>query len=172
MLHPFMPFVTEYIYKEKFNNKKSIMLEQLCCVSTSKSKNEEAELLIDIYSLVKNIRIKNSIKNSTIIHVNIVSDKKYDTKKINLSLNYLAITIDKITKERDDNNTNIFVSRNYIIEITSEITTKSDEIEKNKKMLAFLDEEIERSNKILNNSSFVKNAPKEKVDMEKKKAEE
>jgi valyl-tRNA synthetase len=172
MLHPFMPFVTEYIYKEKFNNKKSIMLEQLCSTNAEKNKNEEAELLIDIYSLVKNIRIKNSIKNSTIINVNIVSNKKYDIKKINSSLNSLSIAIDKITKVRDNSNANIFVSKNYVIEITSEISNKADEVEKNKKMLAFLDEEIERSNKILSNSSFIKNAPKEKVELEKKKAQE
>jgi valyl-tRNA synthetase len=172
MLHPFMPFVTEYIYKAKFGNKKSIMLEQLSSNIVSNGKNDEAELLIDIYSLIKNIRIKNSIKNTTIIHVNVVSNKKYDIKKINASLNFLSIMIDKITKERDNSNANIFVSKNYTIEITSQINNKADELEKNKKMLAFLKEEIERSNKILSNPSFVKNAPKEKVEAEKRKAEE
>jgi valyl-tRNA synthetase len=172
MLHPFTPFVTEYIYQEKYKNEESIMLEKISKQTSSKTSDFESQLIIEIFSQIKNLRIKNSIKNSKVIELNIVSDKKINQAYVNEVLSLHAIKINKITKVRDTDIKEVITSKNYSIEIVTTITNKLEEIRKNELLLVKLKAELDRSTAILSNQNFIKKASKEKVTAEENKQKE
>jgi valyl-tRNA synthetase len=169
MIHPFMPFISEYIYHNKYFNKKSIMLETLKKQKINNVCNEEAELFIDIYSNIKTLRIKNNIKNTKIININIVTTKNINIVKLNKYLNNFSIFINNISNIRNTEIKETIILKKYTFEILTAISSKKEEIIKNENLLRKLKLELERCIAILSNQDFIKKAPKEKVLLEENK---
>jgi valyl-tRNA synthetase len=173
MLHPFIPFVTEYIYQDKYKDKKSIMVEKILTTPIKvATKHTDALLLIKIFQSIKTLRIKNSLPLSKEININIVTEQKYDIKLLNLKLNKFFTNINKISNLRDSEIKEIFVENGFTIEIVSNLSNKNDEIRKNEILLSKLKNELDRSARILSNQEFIKKASKEKVKIEEEKQRE
>ena len=92
LLHPFMPFVTEKIYKELYNNDESIMISTYPEYSKDlefKDEEQAVEELKEVITGIRNARAKMNVhpsKKSKLIFVtkkytNIIKERKYTTKR-------------------------------------------------------------------------------------------
>ena len=175
ILHPQCPFITETIYQVMFEDQ-SILNESypdVLNLNFSEESIYKIDCLNEIIGVAKKYRSDNSIANKNIIKlkVNIINEtiKKYNLSEISSwwqkYLNQWNVQI------IDNTNENISV----IVTSNLEISIQNDEVDLEKKQIElqkqkeFLEFEIQRSENILNNKSFVEKAPKAKVDLEKEK---
>ncbi|HHU55804.1 MAG TPA: valine--tRNA ligase [Acholeplasmataceae bacterium] len=178
LLHPFMPFVTEHIY-QKFNE------GYLCVSDWPKRKRQytfkdafDIEIIYDIITFVRNTRAVKRVANSQKIDL-LLQVKNEEVKKIiNNNIHYLQRFVNyqnlTVTTEELDTKQSVVEVLNDVIAIIPLKTLVDLEEEKQKleddrkKML----QEIKRCQGMLNNPNFVSKAPKEKVELEKRKLEE
>ena len=158
MLHPFMPFVTEEIYKMlPIKEYESIMLSDYPKVSDSyiKEKEELDKIIEDIVSIRNLIQKNNITKSATVkyeinkysdIYISQLKLNKYEIKDIESSVNY--------------NSKNINIS--FYEEKEIDNSKLEEEINK-------LKSSIERREKLLSNENYVNKAPANIVEMDRKK---
>jgi valyl-tRNA synthetase len=172
MLHPFAPFVTEKIYLKMYSDQKSIMLEKWPTL-IKKTISPKTKMLMQgfnsIYSFIRDLRIKNGIKQSVKIETNLITNNKIKIDDINRLLEPFNVLVKKISSKRIDKKANLFVIDNQTIEYFDNFISAPEqlnklEIEKNR-----LENEIKRSQTILQNKNFLAHAPREKVQEEEKK---
>jgi valyl-tRNA synthetase len=148
------------------------MLESFNKIDVKKTNDNNALLLIKIYSHIKTLRLKNSISFTKVININIVSSNKYNINVLNEKLSSLFIHINKITPFRDSEIKELIIDNSFTIELLTTIVDKKSEIEKNEILLIKLKNELDRSTSILSNQNFIKKASKEKVALEENKQKE
>jgi valyl-tRNA synthetase len=175
LLHPFIPFITEEIYQYLYKDQKSIMLEKyptiIKNVFSTKDKSH-TNLIIGIFNFAKNLRIKHNLKLIQTISINLITTTKCDLNLLNATLKVSNVNIMNISINRINKNACIFADSKYLIEYSEDFIDKKLQLENLNKKLNHLTDEIERSKKILNNNNFIKKAPIEKVNIEKKKYED
>ena len=181
LLHPIMPFITEKIYKELYNNDESIMIskwpefDEKYNFSIEENHIEEIK---NIISQIRNERMNMNVhpsKKSDLIFI--IDDKEYK-KLLNDSkdwVNKLGFANNLIIEENEENipkkavsilanGVKVFIPFEELIDINEERTKLENEIKK-------LEAEVLRSTKMLSNPGFISKAPKAKVDEEKEKME-
>ncbi len=172
LFHPFIPFVTEYIYQNLPYHKETIMLLQY----PKKAFVVENDFIkiIDIVRGIRNARaeinvpdnkrtsLKLLVKNDT----NLISENLKEIAKLGFGTK--AELVDKEPEEKCINvlcgDTKIFIPLGQLLDMEKE----KERLEKEIKSLEF---EIERSEKMLSNAGFISKAPKQMVDNENKKLE-
>ncbi|QGZ97948.1 valine--tRNA ligase [Mycoplasma sp. NEAQ87857] len=157
ILHPFMPFITDRIYGEIFDQE---LLEQSWPELELNENVAYIDEIIEIVTELRKYREDNQVSKKEVLNywsMNQLNDQ----------------TIDSITKLA---NANLVKNNDYLIRLqnNSIFIQLTDEMkQKNKKLLIekieFLNKEITRAQNILSNENFVKKAPKEKVELEKEK---
>lgn len=177
LLHPFMPFITEKIFKELEPKKESIMLEKWPNLEKdSKYESEEKDI-----ELIKNIIV--SIRNVR-ANMNVVPSKK--TKLIFVTTKYknmiveteemfkkLGFSDDIMVQENKDNIPNnaisivqegieVFIPFEELVDVKKELERLNVEKEK-------LEGEVARAEKMLSNKGFAEKAPKAKIEEEEGK---
>ncbi len=177
LLHPFMPFITEKLYRELIVDKESIMLDTWPEIKNKFEYNEEEENIETLKNIIVNIR---NIR----ANMNVVPSKKtkliFVTTKyknvINESLEFLkklgyADNIEiKDNKEGIPSNAisivqegiEVFIPFEELVDVKKELERLNGEKEK-------LESEVERASKMLSNKGFTEKAPKEKVKEEEEK---
>ena len=177
LLHPFMPFITERIYKELIVDKASIMLETWTEIKTSfkyDKEEEEIEVLKSIITNIRNIRANMNVAPSRKTNLIFVTEKYKEL--INSSSEFLKKLgyADKITiEENKDNIPNnavsivqegieVFIPFEELVDIEKELERLKGEKEK-------LEAEVARASKMLANKGFVEKAPKAKIEEEEAK---
>ena len=167
LLHPFMPFVTEKIYKELYNNDESIM------ISTYPEYSKDLEFK-DVITGIRNARAKMNVhpsKKSKLIFVtkkyaNIIKESEEFLKKLGFGE---EIEI-RENKENIPQNAVSIVSSNLELFIPFEdLVDIKEEIERLEKEKAKVLVEKEKTDKMLSNPGFVAKAPASKVEDEKEK---
>ena len=177
LLHPIMPFITERIYLELYNNDESIMISKWPEYN-EKLNFEEAEQKIEkLKSIIVGIR---NIRNKMNVHPSRKSKLIFVTKEykdlIKESEGFLQKLgfSDKIvvqeTKENIEQNAvsilendlELFIPFEDLVDIEAEKERLTSEKEK-------LVKEVERGEKMLSNSGFINKAPESKVLEEKEK---
>lgn len=141
MLHPFMPFLTEYIYKT-LTNEESIMIQSWPELSADFSAEAESvQEVIELVSLIRNIRGEYSIAPSAEINIFIKTDEK--RKAMFSEMNGLIATLAKtssveftsVSPEKCASNISsgfeVFVMLEGLVDFAAEIT----KLEKEKKSL-------------------------------------
>ena len=166
-LHPFMPFITEDLWKKVSNSKEALIssswnvsLPSLSNVSFVKS----TEAIIEIISSVRSIRSELNIptKKELLLQVHKKDSRKIDEiKNIDLLLNKL-IKIRKIDKVADfsDRAASFSVSNIDFALVIDDDIDLSSEIKRIEKEEIKIINDIELIKKKLSNDSFVKKAPK------------
>ncbi|WP_434342813.1 valine--tRNA ligase [Mycoplasma capricolum] len=173
MLHPLIPFVSEEIYLNMML-KESILLEQW----TNLNSNYDTSFIDDVIKMITSIReFRNTknIKNNICLLANIsnTNDKhSYIFEKHFLQINSF---LKNFCNTKLDNSIKISSKTSlsideYFIEISNDSFTNKDELIKELETKQIqLTNEILRSQKILNNSEFIKKAKIQKVEQEKSK---
>ena len=177
LLHPFMPFVTEKIYKELYNNDESIMISTYPEYSKDlefKDEEEAVEELKEVITGIRNARAKMNVhpsKKSKLIFVtkkyaNIIKESEEFLKKLGFGE---EIEI-RENKENIPQNAVSIVSSNLELFIPFEdLVDIKEEIERLEKEKAKVLVEKEKTDKMLSNPGFVAKAPAAKVEEEKEK---
>ena len=178
LLHPFMPFITEEIYKN-LTSEESIMISDwpLYKDEDNYEKEEEAvEIIKDAVRNIRNTRANLNIAPSKKTTVLVMAKDNFAKRVISESELFFAKLsyANKVEFIDTDNNigtdyvsvinarTNIYLPLFELIDIDKEIARLEDEIKK-------LNNEINRCETMLNNDNFVSKAPKAKVDAEREK---
>ncbi len=175
LLHPIMPFVTEYLYLNINNNEQSILKASWPCL-TEITKNLRLNYIDDVFNIVKKVREIRAEQNITKknhfsiyltnanqlqIYINEIND--YLMKIINVIIvdkPFILLTDQKlVTKTYNDSSINAMLDKSLLHNTIK--TLEQD--------LAKVKAEIIRSKNILNNPAFIEKAPAEKVKIEQEK---
>lgn len=172
LFHPFIPFVTEYIYQEMPNHKKTIMLTEFPKKINVKGLKNKFEEIIEIIKSIRNTRVGLNVPDNKRTSLYILVDGDKDLICENLSeiakLAY-GTNCQIINKEPEERCAKI-ISNNVKVYIPmGELVDSEKEKERIKKDIDSVKFEIARSEKMLANDGFVAKAPKELVEKEKEK---
>lgn len=159
ILHPFFPFVTDYIYQDLFNKQ---LLEQKAPTLKKYRIRSDLDYIIEV---VKNLRTYRQLNNIS------VKEPIKCCFSVTLS-NQVVETINKMANIEIVNNNGFLIAlsfTNIYISITEE--QQKQRIDNIKKQIRYYQNEVKRSESILNNKKFIEKAPIEKVSEEKNKYE-
>jgi len=175
ILHPFMPFVTEYIYKMTDKNANLLNMDFPGLDFAFDKENCEIETIISIISSVRNIRgeynippksmIKAYIKTDDEKIINAVKNNEKNIKKLS-RLEELEFTDKEIEKSATN------VSTGFIIYIPIEgIVDVAEEIARLQKDRKSVLKDYELYGKKLKNENYLKKAPREVIQKDTEKFE-
>ena len=179
LLHPVMPFITEKIYKELYNNDESIMISAWPTADSKYDFEIEEEHIEEIKKLIvqiRNIRTNMNIHPSKKSELIFITEDSEFEKLLSSSKSWIEKLgfADNIKIEKDENNLpkraisaiangiSVYIPFEELINIEEERAKLEQEITK-------LQAEVERGTKMLSNPGFVNKAPTEKVEEEKEK---
>ena len=171
MIYPYTPFIAEEIYLNLPHHKESIMLDSYPEVEEKYFNDLAEEEVNSMISMIKDIRafkVNNNLAPSSKVRLYLFhNEKNFD---FNIIIPYLTrfgfaeeIIIDQ--KEKQNLSSIYFLGQMFIEENLS----NEELIKKINDKISFLDNEINRCKKMLNNPGFVNKAPKEKIELEQKK---
>ncbi|QSF13798.1 valine--tRNA ligase [Mycoplasma sp. Mirounga ES2805-ORL] len=161
IIHPFLPFVTDEIYKNLFN--KELLLNEYSNEFkriNSSSKNRVVDNIINITRKIREYRESNNISKKETIYFDINIQKE----------DWLVDSIKKLANaEIRANSDYLIVCEKINIYIKEDENLKKIRIEKIQNEIKRLESEVARSRNILNNKNFMNKAPQNKIDEEKQK---
>ncbi len=175
LLHPFMPFVTEEIYQNFYDD--SITISKWPVSNDlifSEDELEAVERLNDIIASIRNIRSEKNVPISKKISVLLETSNDYLINFLNNHKEYLQkfanydrLIIDKEIDHIDSvvsvmNNINVIIPLKQLINVEEEKVKLLSQIKK-------LESEVLRCTNMLNNPNFVNRAPTHKIEEEKQK---
>lgn len=177
LLHPVMPFVTEKIYKQLYNNDESIMISNWPKIDEKfnfKDEEEQIEKLKSIIVGIRNARNKMNVHPSKKAKLIFVTNKYKDlienSKLFLEKLGFGSEIIIQETKENIDSNAISILESNLELYIPFEdlvdLKAEKERLENEKFRL---EKEVERGEKMLSNPGFINKAPESKVQEEKQK---
>ena len=177
LLHPFMPFVTEKIYKELYNNDESIMISKYPEYDKKlefKDEEEKVEELKEIITGIRNVRATMNVhpsKKSKLIFVS----KNYE-KVINESEEFLKklgfsdeIKVQETKENIPQNAINVVAKGLEVFMPFEDLVDIREEIERLEREKSKVLVEKEKTDKMLSNPGFIAKAPASKVEEEKEK---
>ena len=177
LLHPVMPFVTEKIYKQLYNNDESIMISNWPKSDEKfnfKDEEEQIEKLKSIIVGIRNARNKMNVHPSKKAKLIFVTNKYKDlienSKLFLEKLGFGSEVIIQETKANIDSNAISILESNLELYIPFEdVVDLKAEKERLENEKFRLEKEVERGEKMLSNPGFINKAPESKVQEEKQK---
>ena len=177
LLHPFMPFITEKIYKELLDSKESIMLETWPELKKELKYNKEEkdiEILKNIIVNIRNIRANMNVvpsRKTKLIFVtkeykNLVEESTEFLKKLGFAD---SIKIQEDKKDIPANAISIVQEGIEVFIPFEELVDIEKELERLQGEKTKLEAEVERATKMLSNKGFVEKAPRAKIEEEEAK---
>lgn len=177
LLHPFMPFVTEKIYKELYNNDESIMIAKYPEYESKLEFKEEenaVEELKEVITGIRNVRAKMNVhpsKKSKLIFVtkkyeNVIKESEDFLKKLGFSE---EIEVKETKEDIPQNAVNVVAKGLEVFMPFEDLVDINEEIERLEKEKAKVLVEKEKTDKMLSNEGFIAKAPASKVEEEKEK---
>ena len=174
LFHPFIPFVTEYIYQELPIHEESIMISKFPTKVKVKDLTNNFETIINIIREIRNSRAKYNLPDNkkTSLMFKIAENDLIIKENINqickLSFGNESVIIDKLPEEKC---IKILAGDSQIFIPLGQLVDAEKEKEKINKEIETLRFEISRSEKMLSNQGFVSKAPKNLIENEKSKLE-
>ena len=179
LLHPFMPFITEEIYRNLNENESSVMVSEWPVYDNAYAFEEEAkevETVKEAVRSIRNLRTSMNVPPSRKASVHIVlSDDKLaksftnceDFFKSLASASEMILQNDK-SGIADDAVSSVIPGATLFIPL-EDLVDFDKEIERLTKEEARLNSEIKRSHGMLGNEKFISKAPEAKINEEKEK---
>jgi len=171
LLHPFSPFITEEVYHQLRKQENDLCVKQFTAAGTSsETLLQQAEVLKQVITAVRDARVKNNIKPRDPIRLHIQSANQEIYTPITGILSRQANTEAILfATEAVPNSITVVVGKDrFYIETEQELDT-SLQREQLLKDLDYLKGFLVSVEKKLNNERFVQNAKPEVVEVEKKK---
>lgn len=162
MLHPFMPFVTEEIYKSLPISEESIMITEYPKYNKKEVFLEEFKLTeetIENITNIRNYKVENNISKETACKLT----TKEEIKEILIKM--LKLNID----ESSTGSAIIYSSSLVKIEFYISDSNKEEQTLKIKDEIEKLKQSIEKREKLLQNENYINKAPKNIVDLDREK---
>ncbi|WP_027334944.1 valine--tRNA ligase [Mycoplasmopsis felifaucium] len=161
IVHPFLPFVTDYLFNVVFGTE--LLDENLPIHKVSKSaKIAKIETVIKAVKILRKYREDKNISKKTTLSYDLNINKTDDLVKM---INKLA------NAEIEENNDVLITDGTLKIYIKESNEVKQNYLDDLNKKIINVKFEIERASKMLDNENFIKKAPKDKIDLEKSKLE-
>ena len=172
IFHPFIPFVTEYIYQELPSHEETIMCSAFPKKVEVKGLKNNFEKIISIIRAMRNARSEFNVPDNKKISIFIESDGH--DKLISENLQEIAKLsggedCQMIAGEPNEKCTLIMCENVKIYLPMGQLVDSEKERQRLEKEIERLTFEVNRSTKMLENQGFVAKAPKALVDSEKEK---
>jgi len=178
VLHPFMPFVTEELWKETASKGRETLLALTRWPGKQPyfaDAHEEVGWLVDLITAVRSVRSEMNVPASTLVGLELVNPSEatlHRAKRWDASFNRLARISGTFTREKASQGAvQLLIGSDVValplkgvIDLAAEKTRLDREIAK-------ADADIKRVDAKLGNEKFVANAPEEIVEEEKEKRE-
>ncbi|NWH14469.1 valine--tRNA ligase [Acholeplasma laidlawii] len=173
LLHPFLPFVTDKLYMDIFNEN-SVMIAQWPVVKYKFNQIDLVKEIQDVIVKVRNLRNEYQVAPSKPIDVTLEIKSMEMIEEVKLYENYLtkflntkALAYETSVDSSDmifiaGTHINIYIEKSDMIDLEQEkasLLKQKDTLEK----------EIERSKGLLSNVNFTSKAPQAKIDIEQRK---
>ena len=178
MLHPIIPFITEEIYQALPHKHESVMVSDWPKVNPNFNfDSNDFKVVLDIITSIRNERAKAGKAPKEKIEINLISK---DEKILSL-LEEARVYLDRFANPSKLNIAKDIKEGDYVIVVlndltiyipTSDLVDIKEVLAKLYKDKASLENELQRSEKMLSNPSFVAKAPKEKIEQEKQKQQD
>ncbi len=176
LLHPFIPFITEKIYKDMPNSTGSIMIKDFPRYNSKynyASAVKEIEPIKEIIKSLRNIKVQSGCAPSKKVKLFVKTENKRIIKNGAIYIEKLA-GISEIELIEDKNaltekTISQIVGNIELYVPLGELVDLSKEIERLEKELATVSSEIQRASGKLSNNSFLEKAPKNLVEAEREK---
>ena len=172
IFHPFIPFVTEYIYKELPNAEETIMYCAFPKKVEIKGLKNNFESIINIIRAIRNTRSSFNVPDNKKVSIFIKLEKA--DKLIEENLNEIARLAHGseckiIASEPNEKCSKIICGNASIYLPIGQLVDQEKEKDRLEKEIEKLKFEINRSEKMLSNQGFTLKAPKELIESEKEK---
>ncbi len=173
LLHPFMPFVTEEIFQKLPNEEISIMISDWPEDNgISFPETEDKEWFFELIKRIRTIRNDYQVSWSKPIDMYIQandSDKLFLETNEKYFMKFLNPNKFEIKPEitNVENAVTVILANIQVYIPLGSLVNLDDEVDKLQSEKAKLEQEIDRCNKMLNNSNFINKAPQSKIDEEK-----
>lgn len=174
LFHPFIPFVTEYVYQELPNHRDTIMYTPYPKKVEIKGLSNNFERIINIIKEIRNTRAQFNVPDNRRSSLYFMPEKKDKFLEENLEeISKLAFGSEAkiITKEPDEKCAKIISEEVKVYLPMGQLVDNEKEKERLKKEIEKLEFEVSRSEKMLSNQGFVAKAPEKLVESEKQKLE-
>lgn len=174
LFHPFIPFVTEYVYQELPNHRDTIMYTPYPKKVEVKGLSNNFERIINIIKEIRNTRAQFNVPDNRRSSLYFVAEKKDKLLEENLEeISKLAFGSEAkiITKEPDEKCAKIISEKVKVYLPMGQLVDNEKEKGRLKKEIEKLEFEVSRSEKMLSNQGFVAKAPEKLVESEKQKLE-
>ena len=178
LLHPFMPFVTEKIYKQLYNKDESIMIAKYPEYSKNlefQTEEEQIEQIKEIISGIRNVRTTMNVhpsRKSKLIFIvkpeykNVIKESEGFIKKLGFSEEIEIVE----TKEKiPQNAVNVLTADIEVFMPFEDLVDLEEEKQRLQKEKEKILIEKEKTDKMLGNPGFLAKAPASKVEEEKAK---
>ena len=177
LLHPFMPFISEYLYQElgksELENSESVMVKNYPEI---KKRDEEIEnifsLIIEAVIAIRRAKANIDLANKKIEKAYIKLDEDINLEKYKQFIQLLSKVQNLGFTDKKIENSATDVSDNMEVYIPLENIDLKPIIDRLSHQKAKLEKESAKLEGMLSNERFVKNAPKEVVEQNKKAYEE
>ena len=176
LLHPFLPFITEQIYRNMPNSNGFLMLKEFPKYETKQNYSvavNEIETVKEIIKTVRNVKAKTGAAPSKKITLYVSTEKQTAVKVGASYIKKLAgVSEVKFIKDKSELNEKIIsqvIDKAELFIPLGELVDFDKEIERIKKELENVENEIARASGKLANKGFLDKAPKALVDAERAK---
>jgi valyl-tRNA synthetase len=176
VLHPFIPFITEELWRVAEKDRKEPMLALASWPGLQPhfmEAHEEVSWLIELVTAVRSVRIEMNVPASSLIPIEFVNPSESTRKRAEFwdtTFNMLArISNSTFTSKVRPGSAQIIVGGETIVLPLAGIIDLAAERARLTKELAKCDADIARVEQKLNNDDFVKRAPEEVVEGEREK---
>ena len=176
LLHPFVPFVTEKIYRDIPNTCGALMVSEYPKYNDRKNyftAVKDLELVKEIIKVVRNVKVKTGAAPSKKVNLYIISNKTKAIKSGSTYVKKLAgVSEVNFISSKDElsekyvsqviDGAELFIPLGELVDLTKERQRLADE-------LRGVESEIARASGKLSNAGFLAKAPKQLVDSERDK---
>ena len=176
LLHPFVPFITERIYKNIPNSKGSIMVSDFPRYDVKKNYSVavgEIEMVKEIIKTVRNVKAKTGAAPSKKITLYVITEKEHSVKSGIAYIQKLAgVTDVKFIGSKAELSEKVVsqvIDKAELFIPLGELVDFDKEIERLEKELQNVENEMARASGKLSNRGFIDKAPKALVDAERAK---
>jgi valyl-tRNA synthetase len=165
LLHPIMPFITEEIYKELYNNNKKLAFKQ---------EENQIEQLKEVIVGIRNLRTNMNVhptKKSKLIFVTTTLEDMINSSEIMIKKLGFAneIEVRKTRGKVDSNSSSIMTESMEVIIPFGDLVDLEEERKRLESEIQKLEAEVTRASKMLSNPGFTAKAPAQKIEEERQK---